>query len=209
MVGWNVVGESFGAQFDVYRLDPGEDMPGHIVAADISPSGTPGGGFVHYRYTDRDVLPGETYRYYVEGHFMLTFDGEEQYFNPKSDTFKQTAMYDIPAGSIISNASPNPFRNVVKVSIDIPESYEEIPVGDPTGGSSHYLKRKATDIEVSVYDVRGRRVKTLHRGKEFQDIITLSWDGTNTNNRRVPSGVYFIRARAGGLIGVQKILLIR
>jgi flagellar hook assembly protein FlgD len=48
-------------------------------------------------------------------------------------------------------------------------------------------------VRVSIYDLQGRIVKTLldeiRRGGEHR----LGWDGTNSRNQTVPSGVYFFR----------------
>ncbi len=209
LVEWNVVGESFGAQFDVYRLDPGESMPGRVVATNVAPAGAPTGGYVHYLFKDRMVTPGETYRYYVEGHFTLRIDGKDEYFNPQSDMFTQTAMFEIAAGRLVSTAAPNPFTEQTKVSVEVPKTYESVTVVDGNGQPLYYQKRKATDVNVAVYDVLGRKIKTLMSGKEYADVITLTWDGTNAHDRPVPSGIYFIKAQAGGQTGVQKILRLR
>jgi len=209
MLEWNVVGESFGARFDIYRLGAGEPPPGRVIATDVEPAGNPTDGYVYYRYVDKDVTPGESYQYYVEGRFTLTINGEEQDFNPKSDVFRQTAMFTIAAGNIVSTAAPNPFNEETKVSVEVPKTYESVTVDGGSGVPVNYQKRKATDVKVAVYDVLGRKIKTLTSGKEYVDVLTLTWDGTNTYNRPVPSGIYFIRAQAGDQSGVQKILLLR
>jgi hypothetical protein len=209
MLEWNVVGESFGARFDVYRLDPGESLPGHVIAADVGPAGVPADGYVFYRYIDKGVNAGDTYQYYVKGHFTLTIDGEERYFDPESDMFKQTAMFSIAAGNIVSTAAPNPFTEETKVSVEVPKTYETVTIDGGSGVPAHYQKRTATEVSVAVYDVLGRMVKTLASGKEYADVLTLTWDGTNNYNRPVPSGIYFVKAQAGEQSGVQKILLLR
>ena len=60
-----------------------------------------------------------------------------------------------------------------------------------------------------VYDVQGRLVKKVYQGSFYGRIQTFTWDGTNGSNVRVPSGVYFVKARAGGVNEVKKVVLVR
>jgi len=53
--------------------------------------------------------------------------------------------------------------------------------------------------EISLYDVRGRRVRVLARGGFAAGDQSLSWDGRDTTGRRVAPGVYFALVRVGAL----------
>jgi flagellar hook assembly protein FlgD len=118
-------------------------------------------------------------------------------------------MIPIPSGVIISNAAPNPFRDHTTLSISIPPTYKDLEINSGSGGTGNFLAQVATAVDVAVFDVAGRRVKTLRVDKVFDPVVTLSWDGTNTKNESVPSGIYFVRAQAGDVTGVSKVLLIR
>ena len=48
--------------------------------------------------------------------------------------------------------------------------------------------------EVAVFDLQGRRVRTLLRGDYEAGFQTTSWDGLDKTGRPVSSGVYFLRA---------------
>jgi hypothetical protein len=39
--------------------------------------------------------------------------------------------------------------------------------------------------------------------------MTLAWDGTDSNGRTVPTGVYFLRVDAGGKKDVKKVVILR
>jgi hypothetical protein len=39
--------------------------------------------------------------------------------------------------------------------------------------------------------------------------LTLIWDGTNENLEKVPAGVYFVKAFAGGVEGATKVVVVR
>jgi hypothetical protein len=207
---WNVVSDKFDAILDVYRLDPDEAMPGHIVKENVEPAGPDVGGFEPFEIFDRDVTPGRAYRYYVEGRFTLMIDGAPRDYTARSNVVETTAMIPMLAGSIISGAAPNPFRNETKVSVTVPPTYVDRQINaSPGGAGGGFQQRVPTEFEVAVYDVAGRRIKLIDSGQTFDDIITRTWDGSNIKNVPVPSGVYFIRAKAGDETGVRKVLLLR
>jgi hypothetical protein len=56
---------------------------------------------------------------------------------------------------------------------------------------------RPVELEVSVYDVAGRRVRALHRGPIPAGTTSLVWDGTGGDGRHVPAGVYLLRITGG------------
>ncbi len=52
-------------------------------------------------------------------------------------------------------------------------------------------------VDLSVYDVRGRLVRTLIHDEMVTRLGEVVWDGTDTRRRHVGSGVYFYRLRIG------------
>ena len=83
-----------------------------------------------------------------------------------------------PGYPVILNmqAYPNPFNPSVRVFIDV-------GLGIP--------------VSVSVYDVAGRRVRTLWEGPLPNPAKTVEWDGTDDRGNRAPTGVYFVHAHTG------------
>jgi hypothetical protein len=110
-------------------------------------------------------------------------------------------MFPIPKESLLSNASPNPFNDRSMISVRVPSSYRdpdaELPIPIPT------------DVEVTIYDVLGRRIKNLYSDTVFGQVITMPWDGTNDNNVKVPAGVYFVKAIAGAQEDARKVVVVR
>jgi hypothetical protein len=54
-------------------------------------------------------------------------------------------------------------------------------------------------IDVTIYDLRGRQVRSLYAGHRSAGRHEFSWDGTDESRRPVASGVYFYRGRVGRL----------
>jgi C1A family cysteine protease len=79
----------------------------------------------------------------------------------------------LPAGIRLHQSRPNPMRSAADISYVMP-------------GTDH--------LELSVYDVAGRRVRRLVDGTRTAGSHSLVWDGTTASGRRVPAGVYFVVA---------------
>jgi hypothetical protein len=208
-VTWSTVGETFGAKLDLYRIDVSSGIPDTtLVLASAQPDPNSSGAFNQYVYRDRDVRPGFDYRYFVEGLFEMVYSDTTIEYNPVSDTFGTQSMFPIPSGGLSSFVSPNPFNQATKISVRIPSSFAS-SVGDGTQASNGVSQPQKTDIEVAVYDVRGRRIKKLYQGSVFGGVKNFEWDGTNENNTPVTSGVYFVKTNAGAAIEVRKVVLVR
>jgi flagellar hook assembly protein FlgD len=72
-----------------------------------------------------------------------------------------------------------------------------------------YTVPKTTEVELAVYDVGGRRVRTLVEATLDAGKHTAVWDGKEGAGKEVPSGVYFYRLRVGGLEAKQRMVLLR
>jgi hypothetical protein len=91
-------------------------------------------------------------------------------------------------GRIKLEASPNPFRDAIRIDADI----------SVAGGFS-----------ISVFDMAGRLVKRLAQGNGFDGSspVEVMWDGSD-GLRRCQSGVYFVRLRAGEFSEAVKVILV-
>jgi hypothetical protein len=74
----------------------------------------------------------------------------------------------------------------------------------------HFSLGQADDVTVSVYDVAGHLVRTLHRGHLPSGEHALRWDGNDDRGRELASGVYFTRiATRSATSGQKKMLLLK
>ena len=64
-------------------------------------------------------------------------------------------------------------------------------------------------VTLAVYDVAGRRVKTLVDRSLKANFYRVEWDGRNDEGRKVTSGVYFYRLHAGAFVQSHKMILLR
>jgi hypothetical protein len=83
---------------------------------------------------------------------------------------------------------PNPFRYRTTIAYSIP---------------------KTTRATLKVYDVTGRMVKQLINKEQKPGAYTVGWQGRNSNGRKLPTGVYFVRLCAGSNTMTKKLILMR
>jgi flagellar hook assembly protein FlgD len=92
------------------------------------------------------------------------------------------------SGRLRVTCAPNPFRPSTTVAYSL-------------GGRAR--------VSLEVYDVLGRRVRTLVDRIEVPGAHQVMWDGTDARGSRLASGVYSVRLEAGGRAAVAKIVLLR
>lgn len=84
---------------------------------------------------------------------------------------------------------PNPFRDEVTLEFALPE------------------ERK---VQVAVYDLLGRRVRTLASGERREaGTHTLRWNGEGGGGAPLASGVYFVRLTAGDVTRSEKVVRVQ
>ena len=62
-------------------------------------------------------------------------------------------------------------------------------------------------ILVSIYDINGKLVRELFSGEMNPGVYLLNWNGTNSRNQKMASGVYFYQLSAGNIKGTVKSML--
>ncbi len=65
------------------------------------------------------------------------------------------------------------------------------------------------EVTLTIYNIRGQRVKTLFSGTAAAGKHSVAWNGLNDHNRMVGSGVYFFRLESGDKTITRKMLIIR
>ena len=93
-----------------------------------------------------------------------------------------------PAMAQLTGAWPNPFNPQVTLAYAVPS---------------------AGQVRLAVFDLRGRRVRTLVDAVQPAGPATVAWDGRDDAGRRVTSGTYVARLVADGRTDTRKLLLVK
>ena len=82
---------------------------------------------------------------------------------------------------------------------------------NPFNGSMQidFLLKEKADVQVTVYDLLGRRVRQLVSGLRLAGRHTVTWQGEDGGGLAAASGAYFVVMRAGRIQQRQKIVLLR
>jgi hypothetical protein len=94
---------------------------------------------------------------------------------------------ELPRAVALSQNFPNPFNPRTTIRFELPRSGE---------------------LRLEVFDLRGRRVRTLARGPRSAGYHEVVWDGTDARGAPVASGVYLYELEVDGLRLRKKMLLL-
>jgi hypothetical protein len=104
------------------------------------------------------------------------------------DLVASRSTMGLPVRLELSSGYPNPFRRATTLEYGLPRDER---------------------MRVTIYDARGRHVRTLVDNLETAGFRRISWDGTNSSGRPVASGVYFVRLVAGDQSLTRKVLFMK
>ncbi len=113
---------------------------------------------------------------------------------------------------VLSTSDEFPVLNTLEVAGDapvVPELALASPNPNSHGARLRFRFPTARDVSLEIYDLQGRVVRTLFRGRAGVDWQEAEWDGLNSARERIGAGVYFARLRADGADLKKRIVLVR
>ena len=95
---------------------------------------------------------------------------------------------DTPVTGFNLNNYPNPFN--------------------PSTTISYVLQEKGL-TDVSVYNVKGQKIRNLKHGYSDKGVFGLVWDGKADTGKNMTSGLYFVRISHNGKQAVRKVVMVK
>ena len=83
---------------------------------------------------------------------------------------------------------PNPFNPVTTLRYDLPEQ---------------------THVNIIIYDMLGRKIRTLINEQQDPGYKSLIWNATNDYGKPVSAGIYLYQIQAGEYISTKKMVLLK
>ena len=71
------------------------------------------------------------------------------------------------------------------------------------------MEHRDFDVELKIYDVEGKLVKTLVNGTRPTGRHEVRWNGQNNSGRSMSSGVYFYRIKVGKTSLTRRMVLLK
>jgi plastocyanin len=145
---------------------------------------------------DSDTLyPGESftfqfnsagsYPYHCKFHPSMTGTIVVQ---PYSDVKDETGNKEKPSEFILFQNYPNPFNQTTKIEFTLAHS---------------------GFVSLKIYDILGRKVRTLVSEHLSVGYKSLTWDGKNDTGKEAASGIYFYNIKAGDFSQTKKLVLVK
>jgi outer membrane protein assembly factor BamB len=94
----------------------------------------------------------------------------------------------LPRATALGPSYPNPARGPISVE---------------------YQLERDERVEITVFDVLGRRIHQLVDGHQPAGRYTARWDGRGASGTPVASGMYFVRMQAGAFTDTRRVVLVR
>jgi len=77
------------------------------------------------------------------------------------------------------------------------------------GTSISYSLAKADDVDLTIFNTLGQKVKTIVKMHQLAGYYSVMWDGKDELGHDMPAGTYFYRLKAGDFIRIRKMILLR
>lgn len=127
-----------------------------------------------YTFTDKTLNTSGMYHYQIR---QIDFDGSERIYGPYEYAF------EVPLKNELNSVYPNPFNPTTTIN---------------------YILAKDSRISIEVYDILGRRVKTLIDETKKAGIYDYTFNASD-----LASGLYYIRMITDGKMYIKKVVLIK
>ena len=96
--------------------------------------------------------------------------------------------FDYPVIFKLNNCYPNPFNPVTTLHYDLPEN---------------------GFVNITIYDMLGREVKTLVNQTQDVGYKSVIWDATNDYSKPVSAGIYLYQIQVGDYMQTKKMVLLK
>ena len=175
--------------------DPfGESYPGGFtegIYLEVLP-GARIGGAIHFQAWDRET--GQEGKLSTDARYVL---GEGVWGENNGLTVVdlvripeqvKSAPELFPENLQVAPNDPNPFSDTTTIRFGLPEE---------------------TEVKVTIFDLMGREIVTLHDGVTGAGYHDVVWNGTDATGKAARNGMYFFQVRTPGVTVTNKMILMR
>lgn len=123
-------------------------------------------------------------------------------------TYAQITLEDL-ANGLVTTYTWNP-------AVTVPAGFAGksillAPSPNPMAGSTEFrfMLPVASQANLTVYDVRGRRIRELHKGVVHAAPTVVAWNGCDEGGARVAQGMYIARLETPSAVVTQRVVVVR
>jgi hypothetical protein len=131
---------------------------------------------------------------YLEPYAYVVTDVEGlsifEYLDPTSIGEEENIEITIPKSFSLSQNYPNPFNPSTRIDYSVSE-------------------KEAIDVQLIIYDLRGRMIRILIDEEKQPGRYSVYWDGKDNQGKAVSSGAYIYKIIVGAYSSSRKMIIIR
>lgn len=105
-------------------------------------------------------------------------------------SFTAEVKHDKPEKYDLSQNYPNPFNSTTQIKYALANDQEQL-------------------TQVVIFDLLGKRTKTLVNNKQPAGFYQVIWDGTDDSGTTVASGIYYYKLTSGSFISSKKLTVLK
>jgi peptidoglycan/xylan/chitin deacetylase (PgdA/CDA1 family) len=143
----------------------------------------------NYLYIDTFVLSGTTYWYKL---IDVDWSGKRTEHSPISEFVPYPDSDKRPLEFVLQQNYPNPFNPSTTIRFNIPNHNTGL-----------------TNVNLTIYDLLGKKVKTLIKTSFTTGRYEVKWDARNDAGLEVPSGIYIYRFRTDNFSHSKNMMLLK
>jgi len=147
-------------------------------------------------FRDYDFVLGKTYYYRVSAWDLTGHQSEysDELEVKATSVDEYTEEENRPPMYQLSQNYPNPFNSETVIWYYLPD-----------------VGYQPAEVEITIYNLLGKRVKSLVNGREYPGEHKIRWDGKDDSGKEAASGIYFYRLKVSGieLVKPKKMVLLK
>jgi hypothetical protein len=143
---------------------------------------------IYFENTKGDMLPPPVGTWISMPLVKYPHNGDIKRITLKRASADPGSFPVVPATYVLENNFPNPFNPATNIRYGVP---------------------RRSYVTLAVFDILGRKIRTLVAGESLEGTFTVRWDGRDDDGRNISSGVYFYRMTAGSYVMSKKMILLK
>jgi hypothetical protein len=137
---------------------------------------------------------------------------DQEFEVPTTITIDGSFSGDVDWAVVGIEIKPAPVTTKQTTQDAVPVHRPELTLRNGIGGIDPWIELSAPRAElanVRIYDVRGRLVDVPWNGPTPAGRVKLDWSGVDRSGKRLPAGVYLVRAEIGTRVLAGKLIILR
>ncbi len=153
----------------------------------FQPGTSPGSFYVVQMSSDTEQFAFMDVYISYSGDYAQTFTTIHHHLD-ETWTDKDDVVSEPSVKSVLEQNYPNPFNPETTIAFSIPADGK---------------------VELAIYNIKGQKVRTLKNEFMNKGNHKIVWNGKDSNNKQVSSGIYFYKLQAGDKTLIKKMIMMK